>query len=72
MDKCEWCNTKLYKPQYYGNADFNMEKEISEGDWTHLFMLWNSKTNRFGMYASGEGEAVVGINFCPKCGRKLI
>lgn len=29
MDKCEWCNTELYKPQYYGNADFDMEKEIS-------------------------------------------
>lgn len=36
------------------------------------FMLWNFKTNKFGMYASGEGEAVVDINFCPNCGRKLI
>lgn len=36
------------------------------------FMLWNSKTNKFGMYASGEGEAVVNINFCSKYGKKLI
>ena len=28
MDKCEWCNTELYKPQYYGDADFDMEQEI--------------------------------------------
>ena len=46
MDKCEWCNTKLYDQQYYGNADFDMKEDISEGDWTYLSMLWNSKTNK--------------------------
>lgn len=71
MKKCDWCDTELYEPSYYGNADFDMEQEISDGDWVHLFMLWNPKINKFGMYASGEGEAVVNINFCPKCGRKL-
>lgn len=66
---CEWCDTNKYEETYYGDEDFDMELELKDGDWVHLCMLWNSKTNKFGMYASGEGEAVVNIKFCPKCGR---
>ena len=69
---CEYCNTSKYRNDYYGDADFDMELEIAEGSWTHLFMLWNSRTNKFGIYASGEGEAVTDISFCPKCGRNLM
>ena len=69
--KCMYCDTSKYKDNYWGEADFDLELELADGDWTHLFMLWNSKTNKFGIYASGEGEAVTDICFCPKCGRKL-
>lgn len=71
MDKCKWCNTELYKEEYYGDAAFDMEQPIEEDDYTRLSMLWNSKTNKFGLCAGGESEAVVNINYCPKCGRKL-
>lgn len=71
IPRCEYCDTNKYKSTYYGEADFDMELELSDGDWVHLYMLWNSKNNKFGMYASGEGEAVTSINFCPRCGRKL-
>lgn len=68
---CQWCNTKLYSLDYYGKYDFDVCQKIVDGDYTELSMLWNSKTNKFGLYASGEGEAVVNIGFCPNCGRKL-
>lgn len=68
---CDWCNNEKYDDTYYGNSDFDKEFEIAEGSWTSLYMLHNSKTNKYGMYASGDGEAVVNINFCPNCGRKL-
>lgn len=50
---------------------FDMQNELAIGDYTLLLMLYNSKTNKFGLKASGEGEAVIDINFCPKCGRNL-
>lgn len=71
MDKCKWCNTELYKEEYYGDAAFDMEQLIEKDDYKRLSMLWNSKTNKFGLYAGGESEAVANINYCPKCGRKL-
>ena len=68
---CEYCNPKKYKDDYYGNDDFDRELEIEYNCYTSLCMLWNSKTNKFGICAIDEGEAATNINFCPKCGRKL-
>lgn len=71
MNKCDWCDTEMYKLCYYGDADFDMEHELEGDNLTCLSMLWNSKSNAFGLYAGGESEATANINFCPKCGRKL-
>ena len=68
---CEYCDISKYVCDYYGEADFDMQNELAIGDYTLLLMLYNSKTNKFGLKASGEGEAVIDINFCPKCGRNL-
>ena len=48
MDKCKWCNTELYKEEYYGDAAFDMEQPIEEDDYTRLSMLWNSKQINLG------------------------
>lgn len=72
MNKCDWCNTDLYKATYYGDADFDMEHAIEGDNLVCLSILWNSKSKKFGLYAGGESEAFVNINYCPKCGRKLI
>ena len=68
---CEYCDISKYVCDYYGEADFDLQNELAIGDYTVLLMLYNSKTNKFGLKASGEGEAVIDINFCPKCGRNL-
>ena len=67
----EYCDISKYVCDYYGEADFDLQNELAIGDYTVLLMLYNSKTNKFGLKASGEGEAVIDINFCPKCGRNL-
>ena len=71
MNGCKWCNAELYKEKYYGDFDFDMEQTLDGCNYTGLSMLWNSKINKFGICASGEGEVVANINYCPKCGRKL-
>ena len=68
---CEYCDISKYVCDYYGEADFDLQNELAIGDYTVLLMLYNSKTNKFVLKASGEGEAVIDINFCPKCGRNL-
>ncbi len=42
------------KKKYYGDAAFDMEQLIEKDDYTRLSMLWNSKTNKFGLYAGGR------------------
>ncbi len=69
---CDWCDSKLYESKYYGSYDFDKELEIVGDNLVVLSMVWNSQTNKYGIYAGGEGEVVEEINFCPKCGRKLI
>lgn len=69
---CDWCDPKLYESKYYGFYDFDKELGIAVDNMTALSMVWNSQTNKYGIYASGEGEVAEEINFCPKCGRKLV
>lgn len=69
---CDWCDPKLYESEYYGVYDFDKEQEIIGDDYIVLSMVWNSTTNKYGIHAGGEGEVVEEINFCPKCGRKLV
>lgn len=69
---CDWCDPKLYESEYYGLCNFDKEQEIIGDDYILLSMVWNSTTNKYGILACGEGEVVEEINFCPKCGRKLV
>lgn len=72
---CDWCDTSEYENTYYGDGDFDKEIEIANGEdnggMVYLYMLYNTKTNKYGIYANGEGEAVTDIEFCPRCGKKL-
>ena len=64
---CEYCDTS----KYVRTCDGYLKNELAEGDYIKLSMIYDPKTNKFWLEASGDGEAIIDINFCPKCGRKL-
>ena len=64
---CEYCDTSKYVHTFDGD----LKNQLAEGDYIALSMIYDPKTNKFWLKASGDGEAIIDINFCPKCGRKL-
>lgn len=47
----------------------NEENHICNGNWNSLYIERN--IDGYYIVASGEGEAHMKINYCPKCGKKL-
>ena len=64
---CEYCDIKKY------NDRWNKIKvlPLNYGMYTDLSMVYDGNDKKFGIMAEGEGRAVIKINYCPMCGRKL-
>ena len=45
------------------------EKRITHGDWVDLYIKLEDK--EYWIVAEAEGNAMMKIEYCPKCGRKL-
>lgn len=66
--KCEYCDVNKYEDNWDGRKIFHLGWDC----YTSLDMYYNPANNKFSMSGSGEGEVEIEINYCPKCGRKLI
>lgn len=51
------------------DLNVNEKKLITDGCWNSLYIERN-KYDYF-IVASGDGNAYMKINYCPKCGRRL-
>jgi len=56
-DQCKYCISKSNLP--------GVGVDLAESNYTCLWM----NSNELG--ASGDDEAIIKINYCPMCGRKL-
>ena len=65
---CKYCNVDNYSHYLKGIKELTLDWK----DYTGLRIRFNSNNNKFFLVGDGEGEAKIKIDYCPKCGRKLI
>lgn len=72
---CDWCDLDKYtkhESSKYDDYPHDAYYVITKAPWTSLMMTHNSKTGKYGIVANGDYSPGVNIEFCPKCGRRLV
>ena len=72
---CPYCDLGNYTKREFSEYDdypHDAYYVITKEPWTSLMITHNSKTGRYGLVANGDYSPGVDIDFCPKCGRKLV
>lgn len=62
-------NDNIINPPCICTLEEKERKLVSVGDWVNLYIYLNDK--EYWIVGEADGTAMMKIDYCPKCGRKL-